>query len=149
MSSFAPFLGPPRCNGGQLDPRKRSYIDLGYPIARKVTVVRAIGTHGLLGDEAAHRSASDLAHQHGIVGLLLRVHVRTYLGLNRGLRLFSDAAFVDFKIEYRFYNIFFLETRDMTAPAEGMTILDDVAPGLLSTEVPTKAAAPADNSSRD
>ena len=57
-----------------------------------------------------------MGHRPGIVALLLRLHVRTHLGLDRNLHLFSDAAFVDSKVEYSYYDISFARTT-ATAPA--------------------------------
>ena len=80
--------------------------------------MRTLGTSGLPGGEVAHRSASDLADQLGAVGLLVRLHVRTYLSLDPYVQLLSDSTFVDSNVEYSFYDISFSKTRDATPPVD-------------------------------
>ena len=120
MGSCAPVLVPPHCDGGQLGRSKRFCVVSGFPAVRQVTVIPAMGAIYLSRDEAAYRMASYLRHRPGIVSLLLRLHVRTYLGLDRNLHLFSDAAYVDPKVEYSYYEISFAKTQETSDQASDL-----------------------------
>ena len=117
MGSFAPFFAPPRCDGGQLGRSEHFCVVSGFPAVRHVTVIRALGAMDLSRDEAAYRSASYLGTRLGVVALLLRLYVRTPISALIEVSIFfSDAAYVDSKAGYSYYEISFAKTT-ATAPA--------------------------------